>query len=71
MASRFMKLFFDTDALAKHTQEFRDRIAEIDEKDTEVKAAIADARAENKAAFKATIAANTAKRNAQLKAGRY
>jgi hypothetical protein len=71
MASRFIKLFFNVDAAREANRQFRDRIAEINEHDAEVKAALAEAKAQNKAAFKARIAANTAKRNAQLKNGRY
>lgn len=71
MASRFMKLFFDPEKVAAANAKFKARLAEIDAHNEEVKAAIADARTQNKAAFKATIAANTAKREQQLKTGRY
>jgi hypothetical protein len=75
MASRLGKMvlgvFFDTEGLAEANRKYRERMAEINANDAEVKAAIADARTENKEAFRATIAANTAKRKAQLKAGRY
>jgi hypothetical protein len=66
-----MRLFFNMDAIREANQKYAERIAEINENDAEVKAAIANARIQNKAAFRATLAANTAKRDAQLKAGKY
>lgn len=55
MASRFMKLFFDTEKLAATNARFRARMAEIDEENTNVKEAIKDAKARNKAAFRAAL----------------
>ena len=75
MASRFGKMvlgiFFDADKMAANNARFKARIAEIDEENANVKEAIKNTRAANKAAFMATIDANTAKRKSQLKAGRY
>lgn len=64
MASRFMKIFFNTEKLAATNARYRARMAEINEKDAEVKAAITDARAKNKAQFHKDMAEN----NARLKA---
>ena len=59
MASRFGKMvlgvFFDTDKLAATNANYKARIAAINEKDAKVKAAIANAKAQNKAAFTETI----------------
>ncbi len=71
MASRIIKFFFDTEKLAETNAKYKARISEINEKDANVKEAIRNAKAANKAAFLAELHANTAKRNAQLKSGRY
>jgi hypothetical protein len=55
MAGRFMKLFFDTEKLAATNARFRARMNEIDEESANVKEAIADAKAQNNAAFKETM----------------
>lgn len=58
MASRFMKLFFNPEGVAAANAKFKARLAEIDEKNETVTAAIVDARARNKAAFKEQLKEN-------------
>lgn len=66
MASRIARLFFNVDAIREANQIYRDRMAEIHEQEREFNEALATAKQNNKAAFHAQIAANTAKRKAKL-----
>ena len=71
MANWLVRLFIDPEKLSEANRKYRERIAEINEENADVKAAIKDKRAENKAQFLAAIDRNTAKRNTQLATRKY
>jgi|KBSSwiStaDraftv2_1062776.scaffolds.fasta_scaffold07467_20 predicted NAD-dependent protein-ADP-ribosyltransferase YbiA (DUF1768 family) len=60
MASRFLRLFIDPEKLAEANRKYQERMREIEEHDADVKEAIRDAKARNKAEFHAALDRNNA-----------
>jgi hypothetical protein len=60
MASRIARFFFNTEKLAEANAKYKARIAEINENNETVKAAIAQKRVENKRVLHEQLAKNNA-----------
>jgi hypothetical protein len=55
MASRFLRLFIDPEKLAEANRKYQERLRAIDENNADVKEAIRDAKARNKADFRTAL----------------